>query len=458
MGDKKNIAVILAGGIGSRLGLNKPKQFLKVAGKTVLEHTVDVFQKHMLIDEIVIVMHHNYIDIVEKMVLTNSWTKVKKIINGGNERYESSLSAIRAYENIQGDVRLIFHDSVRPLVSPKIITDVVNALDIYDAVDVGIPAVDTIITINQENNTIKNIPDRSKLNRGQTPQGFKYKIISKAYEKALKVKNFVVTDDCGVVLKYLPETPIFVVTGEERNTKLTYPEDIYLFDKLFQLKTTLLNKNLENLSLKDKVIVIFGGSSGIGADMVKIARNEGAIVYSCSRRENNVDIRNKSDIDNFLEVIYSKHNQIDYIVNSAAVLNKEPLMHLSKSVIEEIIDINYKGMINVSMAAFSYLQKSKGSLLHFTSSSYTRGRANYALYSSTKAAIVNFIQAIAEEWEPNGIRVNCINPQRTKTPMRIQNFGIEPENTLLKSEMVARESLKALQADITGEVIDIKLI
>ena len=176
MGDKKNIAVILAGGIGSRLGLNKPKQFLKVAGKTVLEHTVDVFQKHMLIDEIVIVMHHNYI--VEKMVLTNSWTKVKKIINGGNERYESSLSAIRAYENIQGDVRLIFHDSVRPLVSPKIITDVVNALDIYDAVDVGIPAVDTIITINQENNTIKNIPDRSKLNRGQTPQGFKYKIIS----------------------------------------------------------------------------------------------------------------------------------------------------------------------------------------------------------------------------------------------------------------------------------------
>ena len=115
-------------------------------------------------------------------------------------------------------------------------------------------------------------------------------------------------------------------------------------------------------------------------------------------------------------------------------------------------------MINVSMAAFSYLQKSKGSLLHFTSSSYTRGRANYALYSSTKAAIVNFIQAIAEEWEPNGIRVNCINPQRTKTPMRIQNFGIEPENTLLKSEMVARESLKALQADITGEVIDIKLI
>ncbi|MFR2873110.1 MAG: SDR family NAD(P)-dependent oxidoreductase [Veillonella atypica] len=65
-------------------------------------------------------------------------------------------------------------------------------------------------------------------------------------------------------------------------------------------------------------------------------------------------------------------------------------MHLSKSVIEEIIDINYKGMINVSMVAFSYLQKSKGSLLHFTSSSYTRGRANYALYSSTKADYCEF--------------------------------------------------------------------
>ena len=86
-----NIAVILAGGVGSRLGLNKPKQFLKVAGKTVLEHTVSVFQKHPKIDEIAIVMHHSYLAEAEAMVIKNKWTKVKKVLNGGSERYESSL-------------------------------------------------------------------------------------------------------------------------------------------------------------------------------------------------------------------------------------------------------------------------------------------------------------------------------------------------------------------------------
>lgn len=92
-----NIAVILAGGVGSRLGLDKPKQFMKVAGKTVLEHTVDVFQKHELIDEIAIVMHASYIHDAEDMVLKNHWNKVKKVLNGGSERYESSLAAINAY-------------------------------------------------------------------------------------------------------------------------------------------------------------------------------------------------------------------------------------------------------------------------------------------------------------------------------------------------------------------------
>lgn len=80
-----------------------------------------------------------------------------------------------------------------------------------------------------------------------------------------------------------------------------------------------------------------------------------------------------------------------------------------------------------------------------------------AYYFSTKAAVVNFLQAMTEEWEEDKIRINCINPQRTKTPMRIANFGIEPDNTLLKSGDVANVSLKTLLSDFTGEVVDIKL-
>ena len=103
----KNIAVILAGGIGSRSGLGTPKQFFKVAGKTVIEHTVNVFDNHSQIDEIAIVTNPAFGREIEAMVIRNKWKKVKKVLSGGKERYESSLAAIDAYAD-NPDCCLIF--------------------------------------------------------------------------------------------------------------------------------------------------------------------------------------------------------------------------------------------------------------------------------------------------------------------------------------------------------------
>ena len=124
--------------------------------------------------------------------------------------------------------------------------------------------------------------------------------------------------------------------------------------------------------------------------------------------------------------------------------------------IETSIDVNLLGVINVAKASFEYLKQSKGSLLFYTSSSYTRGRMMYSIYSATKAAIVNFMQAIAEEWFHFGIRVNAINPERTKTPMRTKNFGNEPENTLLDPKRVAIASINTIFSDLTGQIIDVR--
>lgn len=455
----KNIAIILAGGSGSRFHTDIPKQFLKVAGLSVMEHTIAVFQHHELIDEIAIVAHEMYHEKIDEFVVHNGFIKVKKILSSGTERHLSSLSAIRAYEN-DDDCNLIFHDAVRPLISQRIITDVVETLKTYNAVDVAIPSSDTIIQVN-EVNEICNIPQRKMLRRGQTPQGFKCSTIKQAYELALQDPNFATTDDCGVVLKYLPEIKIAVVEGDDINMKLTYKEDFYLIEKLFQLRTSNFTNHTiseeERQKFANKVLVVFGASSGIGFDLCKICRKMGVRVYGFSRSLNGIDISNAENVAAALKSVAEKEQTIDFVVDTASVLYKMPLIHIEYEKIAESIAINYNGMVNVAKESFKYLKASHGQLLFYTSSSYTRGRMNYSIYSSTKCATVNFIQALAEEWSSLNIRVNCINPERTKTPMRMKNFGIEPENTLLQSEDVAIVSAKVLLSDLTGQVVDVKI-
>lgn len=450
-----NIAVILAGGLGARLEKSLPKQFFKVAGKMVIEHAVDAFEKNEFIDEIAIVINNHYIFMVEDMIVKNGWQKVKRILIGGKERYHSSQAAVSAYSDFK-EANLIFHDAARPLVSQRIINDVVESMKVYNAVDVAINSADTIIEVN--NDIITTIPERMKLRRGQTPQGFKLEVIAKAYALALLDKNFKATDDCGIVSKYLPEEKIFVVKGEEVNMKLTYPEDTYLLDKLFQLRSVeIQNIELTHECLKEKVMVVFGGSSGIGKSVVDIGLANGVRVYSFSRTENNVDISNRDDVKKALAKVFKKEKKIDFIINSAGVLHREPLASMNYQTICNSININYFGIVNIALAALPYLKESKGHILFFTSSSYTRGRAFYSIYSSTKAATVNFVQAISQEWEAFGIKVNCINPERTETPMRMKNFGNEPENTLLKPDVVALRCMQTLLSSYTGQVIDIRL-
>jgi 2-C-methyl-D-erythritol 4-phosphate cytidylyltransferase len=343
------------------------------------------------------------------------------------------------------------------LVSHRIISDTIAALEHCTAIDVAVPATDTIIKV--KDRFIEEIPNRDLLNRGQTPQAFKLSTIKKAYDIALKDTHFQATDDCGTVKKYLPNEPIYIVEGEEGNMKLTYEEDLFLLDKLFQLRSMESMETEENLfdKLKDKSIIVFGGSYGIGEDIVDITKEHGAKVYSFSRSQNNTDISKREDVRRAIETVAQKEGKIDFIINTAGVLDKEALVNMDYETIQRAIDINYLGNIIIAKEAFAYLKKTQGGLLLFTSSSYTRGRAMYSTYSSLKAATVNLVQALASEWETFHIRVNCINPERTLTPMRIKSFGKEDPDTLLSSRQVAQSSLKALLSDISGQVIDVKI-
>lgn len=229
---RRNIAVILAGGIGSRVGGKTPKQLLPLAdGRSVLENAVDAFEKAPCIDEIAIVMHPEWMDEAKNICEKNNWRKVMKIIPGGNERWESSWHAILAYTEEESQMSLWFHDAARPFVSQRIIADVADALENHDAVTVAVPVTDTLYKVQRDNvqsaeMNVASVPPRSCFMRAQTPQAFHIDLIADAYMKAIAGEEIIATDDAGIVRKYEPRHTIFIVPGEEANRKITYKGDL----------------------------------------------------------------------------------------------------------------------------------------------------------------------------------------------------------------------------------------
>jgi 2-C-methyl-D-erythritol 4-phosphate cytidylyltransferase len=462
----RNVAVILAGGVGTRMGLDIPKQFVPIAGRTSLEHTVELFQHCEFVDEIIVMMAPGYIERATKLLLGHPTpgylddkpagraAKVVRVLCGGADRSETSRLALTAIAD--KDANVLFHDAVRPLLDGDIIVACIRALDVYDAVDTGIPSADTIIEVD-ENNFVRAVPPRSKLRRGQTPQAFRMPVITRAYELAIQDPDFSTTDDCSVVLKYCPDIPIFVVDGDEANIKITQPIDIHLADKLFQLKHKSVLPGGNTDGLLGATVLVFGASSGIGLELVQQLEAEGAVVAGQSRTGNGTYVEDRTSVAHALATAAAAHGGVDHVILTAGVLSVGPLAELTDDQLHHDLDVNLTAAFIVAQESQKYLAESKGSLTLFASSSYTRGRANYTVYSATKAAIVNLTQALADEWSPDGIRVNCISPSRTATPMRTRAFGEEEQGSLLPAAAVAGTCVSVLASDMTGQVIDVRL-
>ena len=222
----RHIAIILAGGMGSRVGGETPKQLLPLAdGRSILEHSVDAFEAAPSIDEIAVVMHPEWMDEAKQLCERNNWSKVQKIIPGGSERWESSWHALLAYMD-EPDAALWFHDAARPFVSQRILSDVAEALETHEAVTVAVPVTDTIYMVESQKSKVESIPPRECFMRAQTPQAFHMNLVQSAYMKAVAEGDALATDDAGIVRKYEPRHPIYIVLGEEANRKITYAEDL----------------------------------------------------------------------------------------------------------------------------------------------------------------------------------------------------------------------------------------
>ena len=436
-------AILLMGGSGQRFGSPLPKQFHNLSGKRVYLHTLERFMQSSLFDEIVLVSHPDWIATIQDDLKQYQDHPIR-IVAGGKSRQESSYLGLSACGN-QTQI-VVIHDAVRPFVSQKILKDNVETAAKYGAADTCIPSADTIVH-SKDSCSITTIPKRSEHLRGQTPQSFTYPLILHAHQMTTCAES---TDDCTLVLGQ--GHPVHIVPGDERNIKITTELDLTLAEQLLlrEAPTSITPTR----SLAGETIVITGGTGGIGTAIATILKEAGAHILTIARSSGDytADLSSLTEVQRTFKEIYLDNGPLFGLINCVGLLQVKELKHMSPDEITQLIDTNLKSTIASCQAARI---KPKGHIVNFASSSYSRGRQGFCVYSATKAAVVNFTQGLAVE--RLDLFINAIAPQRTNTPMRRKHFPAEDPATLLSPKKIARETLALLQSTgITGAVIEIK--
>lgn len=227
--------VILAGGVGKRMGNDKPKQFLTVGDKPIIIHTIEKFIVFPGFDKVIVLCPEQWIaqtkSLIKKYVGDNENLVV---IQGGDTRNETIMNAIRFIEeegNLDDETIIVTHDSVRPFVTHRILKDNVEAAEKFGACDTVVAATDTIIQ-SLDNTVISEIPDRSKMYQGQTPQSFKAAKLKYLYESLTQEEKDILTDAAKIFV--IKGEKVQLVEGEVFNIKITYPYDLRVAEALIK--------------------------------------------------------------------------------------------------------------------------------------------------------------------------------------------------------------------------------
>ena len=228
-----NIGIILAGGTGSRMGSDIPKQFIDIYGKPLIIHTLESFDMNLNIDYIAVVCKNDWKEDLEIWLRKFGINKVKWIVDGGETRQASIYNALKEIKDFcKEDDIVVIHDAARPLISQRIIDENIKGAKEFGAVDTVIPTADTIIN-SKDDKTINNVPIRKELYLGQTPQSFRFSKVLKAHEKAIKNKKIDATDDCQLLLDL--NEKVHLVKGDKLNFKITTFEDLMILKAIIKL-------------------------------------------------------------------------------------------------------------------------------------------------------------------------------------------------------------------------------
>ncbi|HHU68846.1 MAG TPA: 2-C-methyl-D-erythritol 4-phosphate cytidylyltransferase [Thermoanaerobacterales bacterium] len=213
-------AVIPIAGKGRRMGTQTSKQFLKLKNKPVIVHTVEAFLGVKEINQIILVADEKEMQFCREEIINKYGFGDVILVPGGEKRQDSVYNGLR-FCKPQTDF-VIIHDGVRPLISKKLIIDVLNNACVYGACCAAVPVKDTIKIIDK-GHYIVSTPDRDILWAAQTPQAFKYDLIMEAHERA-RASGFIGTDDASLVEKMGEKVKI--IEGSYENIKITTPDDL----------------------------------------------------------------------------------------------------------------------------------------------------------------------------------------------------------------------------------------
>jgi 2-C-methyl-D-erythritol 4-phosphate cytidylyltransferase len=448
-------ALLLAGGSGDRFGADIPKQFVRLAGEQILVRSARSLAAAG-VDRLAVVAHPLWLAETEAAVVRAAVAIPTTVVAGGATRNESTRNGLRSLDADEDDI-VVVHDAVRPLLPAEVVARSIAPIlaGEADATDTVIPSADTLVIV--EGGRVVEIPERDRYRRGQTPQTFRAGVLAAAYAAAEAAGDLSATDDCSLVLRYVPSARVAAVAGDEVNLKITTRTDIVLADRMIQMRLLDPSAGAPGAArtLAGARLLVIGGTNGIGAAIAAAAEARGSAV-AVDGRSMGLDVRDADAVRGRLDAAAEALGGLDHVICTAGVLRIGAVADGAAGDFAEVIDVNVTGTLNVARAAYPHLSRAGGSFTAFASSSFTRGRPGYVAYSASKAAIVNVVQGLADEWAEVGIRVNAVSPERTDTPMRRAAFPDEDRTGLLTPGEVAEATLRLLMTDLTGQVLDVR--
>ena len=424
-----NIAVVLAGGLGQRFGSIVHKQYLKLNGKEVVAYSLERLKACKNINQVLLV--------VDEIEYKSNYIAQKynvECVCGGETRNKSVGNALKYIKRHYPQCdRIMFQDATRPLIQTEYFD---RCFDEFVDCDCVVSYQEITDSLCDENGKFV---DRDTYKLIQTPEVFNFNQLFDIFDA---------NSSKTAIASQLSCPKIRFIKSNYLSFKITYPEDLFLAEQLDQINFTQIKKQ-KHTKLKNKKILLFGGSGGVGTALQKkLSQFENIKILAPTSQEINLKDVTVQKLQNFC-----KDFEPDIVINTAAISFNDGDGILET--FDDVFAVNLKSNL-VIMEFLKSLHK-PAKFVTISSSSSTKGRKNITNYSASKSALNSVIESLADEYKKLGIEINAVVPEKIKTPMiqKLHKTNIS-DRELLSTEEVVDTIIDVCNSEVYGKLIHIR--